>query len=298
MRSALSTAALAATFFLSSHVSAVAIDVTDPSSVKAAASTIAHSMMTWYTGNLTGGTPGLMPAPYYWWEGGATWGALIDYWYYTGDDTYNDVVTQAIQFQASPTLDFMPANQTTDEGNDDQVFWGFAAMTAAEYKFPNPPSSDPQWLTLAEGVANSQWARWDASTCGGGLRWQIFTWNNGYGYKNSPSNAGFVNLCSRLYAYTRNETYLHWANHAYNWMVDVKLISFEGISPGFSVFDGTFVDVNCSHVGEFIQWTYSAGMLLNSAAVLYNVTNDPTWEERLYGLWNASNVSQLMLPPN
>jgi len=38
-------------------------------------------MMNYYTGNLTGGTPGMLPGPYYWWEAGAMWGSLIDYWY-------------------------------------------------------------------------------------------------------------------------------------------------------------------------------------------------------------------------
>lgn len=37
---------------------------------------------------------------------------------------------------------------------------GFAAMTAAEYKFPNPPPTEPQWLALAQGVWNSQAMRW------------------------------------------------------------------------------------------------------------------------------------------
>ena len=33
--------------------------------------------------------------------------ARLDYWYYTGDSTYNDIVTQALQFQVSPDLDYM-----------------------------------------------------------------------------------------------------------------------------------------------------------------------------------------------
>jgi len=40
-------------------------------------------MMNYYKGNLTGQTPGLLPGPYYWWEAGAMWGSLIDYWYCT-----------------------------------------------------------------------------------------------------------------------------------------------------------------------------------------------------------------------
>ena len=48
------------------------------------------------------------------WEAGAMWGAMVDYWYYTGDTTYIDVVAQAILSQASPTNDFMMANQRFD----------------------------------------------------------------------------------------------------------------------------------------------------------------------------------------
>lgn len=113
---------------------------------------------------------------------------------------FNDLVTKGLQFQIGPDNDYMPPNQTKDEGNDDQMFWGATCMTAAEYKFPNPPSDEPQWLALAQGVWNSQQLRWNAATCGGGLNWQIFRFNNGYDYKNSPSNAGFLNLGARLYA--------------------------------------------------------------------------------------------------
>lgn len=192
---------------LAHRAAAINLDLSSQDSIKNAASEIAHGMMTWYIGNQTGQVPGLLtpslvPGEFYWWEGGALWGTLMDYWYYTGDTSYNDVVTQAMLFQVGPTQDYMPPNQTKAEGNDDQAFWGFSAMTAAEYRFPNPPPDQPQWLALAQGVWNSQQLRWDTTSCGGGLRWQIFTFNNGYDYKNSPSNAGFINLGARLYAYT------------------------------------------------------------------------------------------------
>lgn len=92
-------------------------------SIKAAARTVAYDMMKFYTGNQTGGTPGLLPGPYYWWEAGAMFGQLVEYWSYTGDSAYNDVVRDALLFQAAPTKDYMPINQTKSEGNDDQVFW-------------------------------------------------------------------------------------------------------------------------------------------------------------------------------
>ena len=69
--------------------------------------------MSYYKGNETGQIPGLLPLPYYWWEAGAMFGLLIEYWYLTGDATYNDVVTQALLFQVGND-DFMPTNQTKD----------------------------------------------------------------------------------------------------------------------------------------------------------------------------------------
>lgn len=148
-------------------------------------------MLQYYHGNESGGTPGILPGPppagdYYWWEGGAMWGTLIDYWAWTGDSSYNDEIIQAMQFQIGEGQDYMPRNVTASLGNDDQAFWGMAAMSAAENKFPDPPSDRPGWLGLAQAVFNTQASpdRHD-DTCGGGLRWQIPFSNNGYGYKNS-----------------------------------------------------------------------------------------------------------------
>lgn len=78
----------------------------------------------------------------------------------------------------------MPINQTRDEGNDDQVFWAFAAMAAAELKFPPPTPGYPSWAAIGQAVFNLQAARWDPEVCGGGLRWQITPINPGWDYKN------------------------------------------------------------------------------------------------------------------
>lgn len=84
-------------------------------SIKQAASTIAYGMMTYYTGNETGQPVGLLPSPYYWWEAGAMFGQMIEYWYYTGDSTYNDVIIQGLLAQVGPDNDYMPPNQTKTE---------------------------------------------------------------------------------------------------------------------------------------------------------------------------------------
>ena len=40
---------------------------------------------------------------------------MIEYWYYTGDSTYNDVVIQGLLAQVGPDNDYMPPNQTKTE---------------------------------------------------------------------------------------------------------------------------------------------------------------------------------------
>ena len=42
-------------------------------------------------------------------------GQMIEYWYYTGDTTYNDVVMQGMMAQIGPHNDYMPPNQTKTE---------------------------------------------------------------------------------------------------------------------------------------------------------------------------------------
>lgn len=83
------------------------LNVDDTASIKSVASTIAHGMLTYYHGNETGMIPGLLPSPYYWWECGAMFNSLINYWYYTGDTTYNQLVKDGLLFQTGPNNDFM-----------------------------------------------------------------------------------------------------------------------------------------------------------------------------------------------
>jgi mannan endo-1,6-alpha-mannosidase len=241
--------------------------------------------MKYYTGNNTGDTPGNLPDPYFWWEAGAMFGTLVDYWALTGDSSYNEATTQAILHQASETRDFMPPNQTRTLGNDDQGFWAMTAMSAAENRFPDPPQDQAQWLALAQAAFN-QWAsRWDAETCGGGLRWQIFTFNNGFNYKNSISNGCFFNLAARLARFTGNQTYANWAERIFEWEEAVGLIT-----PQYDVYDGvTIKDGNNCRDTDQIQWSYNHGIFLHGAAVMYNVTNgDSLWKQRVDGILNST----------
>ena len=141
--------------------------------------------MSYYTGNQTGDTPGNLPDPYYWWEAGAMFGALVDYWWITGDTSYVEATTQAIVHQAGDNRDFNPANQSSTSSNDDVGFWTLTAMMAAEDAYPDPPEDEPQWLALVQAVFNQMASRWDDENCGGGLRWAINDFQTGKDYKNS-----------------------------------------------------------------------------------------------------------------
>ena len=71
-------------------------------------------MMNYYHGDEPGQIPGLLPQPYYWWEAGAMFGALIDYWWYTGNDTWNNIVMDGMLHQIGDGT-VMPKNQTSTE---------------------------------------------------------------------------------------------------------------------------------------------------------------------------------------
>ncbi|KAH8171289.1 glycosyl hydrolase family 76 domain-containing protein [Sarocladium implicatum] len=283
MRTTLAAGALAAAILPSIATAQSLYTLDSKDAIKKAASTAAWNMMQYYHGNETGATPGILPGPppagdYYWWEGGAMWGTLIDYWLLTGDSTYNKEVMTAMQFQVGPNDDYMPPNQTASLGNDDQGFWGMAAMGAAENKFPDPPSDQPGWLALAQGVWATQ-AHPDRhdKTCGGGLRWQIPFANNGYNYKNSIANGCFFNIGARLARYTKNETYAKYAEQTWDWMEGVGLMS----STNDAVYDGAHVETNCTDINK-AEFSYNNAIFTLGAAYMYNYTDgSEKWKARV-----------------
>jgi mannan endo-1,6-alpha-mannosidase len=111
------------------------------------------------------------------------------------------------------------------------------------------------------------------------------TFNNGYNYKNSVSNGAFFQLSARLARYTGNSTYLDWATKTWDWSTAIGLID-----GNYNVYDGTDDLKNCSQISS-MQWSYSLGIYMYGAAVLYNYTNGSAlWAERTQGLLNATST--------
>ncbi|KAJ5420175.1 Six-hairpin glycosidase [Penicillium sp. CMV-2018d] len=268
---------LIATLLFSTLTPAIELDISDEQSIKDAASTSTYSMMGWYAGNETGQIPGSFPEK--WWEGSALFLALLQYWHFTGDTTYNSLMSQGMEWQSGDKGDYMPSNYSSYLGNDDQMFWGLAAMLAAELKFPDVPDQF-SWLSLAQGVFNTQTARWDTTTCGGGLRWQLFPYQDGYTMKNSISNGGLFQLSARLARYTNEDKYTKWAEKIWDWSVSSPLVN----NKTWNVADSTQMANDCADSGNY-QWTYNYGTYLMGAAYMYNFTNgDEKWKKPVDGL--------------
>ncbi|KAK8059613.1 endo mannanase- GH76 family [Apiospora saccharicola] len=247
------------------------LNTSDVSSIRSVASTLAYGTMSYYTGNITN-TPetlAVFPAPVYWWESGACWGSMLDYQHYTGDTSYHDVITQAILSQVGPNYDFMVPRHFGDEGNDDQAFWSF---------------THSPWLTMAENIWNTMVERWNTTTCGGGIAWQIFASNpNGMSYKNSVSNGGLFQLSARLARATGKQTYQDWAQKIWDWSESVGFVD-----GNFNVMDGADSKDDCRRVSREM-YSYSQGIYLYGAAVLYNHTRgDATWGDRTTRLLAAA----------
>ncbi|KAI1819014.1 glycoside hydrolase family 76 protein [Xylaria intraflava] len=263
---------------------ALEVDLTSKDSIKQAAAQVAEDLLKYYHGNDPGQIPGVLPGPppagdYYWWEAGAMWGALLDYWHWTGDDTYNNVTYESLLFQAGPNADYNDKNWSLSLGNDDQSFWAMSALIAAETNFQNPPPNQAQWLALAQAVWTEQTAdKLRDGGCGFGLRWQAVYTNPGFDYKNTIANGCFFNVGARLARYTKNDTYLDWSNRTWDWLVSVGYIDDK-----YNVYDGANIESNCTNINKQI-FSYNPAVLLQGAAYLYNYTNNQVWMDRINGL--------------
>jgi mannan endo-1,6-alpha-mannosidase len=75
--------------------------------------------MKYYHNNATD-TPvndiGLLPyPPYYWWESGAMWGGMIDFYSYTKDSSYVAATIQGLLAQTGPDNNYIIPAQMFDE---------------------------------------------------------------------------------------------------------------------------------------------------------------------------------------
>ncbi|AAS51028.1 ACL200Wp [Eremothecium gossypii ATCC 10895] len=265
---------------------ALDVDFNSSESICDATKLIQVGILDYYEGLRPGGRVGFFQKPYYWWMAGEAFGGMVENWYLCNNTEYQDLLTDAMVSQIGENKDYVPSHQKMIEGNDDQGIWGLLVMGAAERNFPDaPPERAPGWLALAQAVFNTMWARWDPENCGGGLRWQIFPWNNGYDYKNTISNACLFQIAARLARFTGNSTYQDVAETVFDWLVDSKLVQLENDA---KVLDGAHISERCEDHSK-LEWTYNHGVVLAGCAYMYNITNgSAVWGDRLNKVLNGS----------
>lgn len=273
---------------------AITVDINDAESVKAAAALVADDLLTFYQGDELGETPGILNYDdYYWWTGSVLWGSLLDFRARTGNTTYDDVIFQGLQWQVGDNNDYLPRNWTATEGNDDQGLWAQAALVAAQTNFTEAADAQAQWPAIAQNVFTEQSSDErrvsDSDTaCDGALRWQIFTFNNGYNYVNTISNALYFSLGAQLAWLNDNKTASDEAIKTYDLLTSIGLVTDD-----FDVYDGLTVP-ECDSINKF-QFSYVAATLLEGAAYTYNYTGgDDTWKTRVDG--HVSNILSIFFP--
>ncbi|KAL3435580.1 glycosyl hydrolase family 76-domain-containing protein [Aspergillus tetrazonus] len=259
------------------HVLAdIPIEVTSKDSLKEAGKTITGPMWEYYLANQTEGIPGKLTDT--WYVAGAMFMTMIQFWHVSGYNEHNSVVSHDLMFQAGRNYDYFDSNYSQWLGNDDQMFWGLATITASETGFPEV-SNKPTWTSLARAVFNMQANRWDERACDGGITWQIHPWQAGYTLRNSISNGGLFQLAARLGRFTNNQTYFDWAEKIWDWAAASPLID----TNTWFVADSTSGTNDCVDAGR-MQWSYNYGTFIAGAAYMYNATKDVKWRNRTEGL--------------
>ncbi|EGW33840.1 uncharacterized protein SPAPADRAFT_70097 [Spathaspora passalidarum NRRL Y-27907] len=274
------------TLFTPLLISAYDLDINSHDSICHAAKLAADGAWNYYDGFKYGGVIGMFIPPNYWWNSGQTFGGLLDYYKFCDpkNETLKKDIFDGMYSQVGDHFDFVPLNQTKTEGNDDQGVWGMALLEAVERNFTNPKGHT--WLKLTENLFNSMNGRWDTKHCGGGLRWQIYKWNNGYNYKNTISNGSLFHIAARLARITGNRTYFDIANKVWKWMDDVGFLG-EDTKGNFWLFDGAEIEDDCRKI-TVLRWSYNYGIVLSGSAYMYNITEDEVWKNRTKEILDAS----------
>lgn len=196
--------------------------------------------------------------------------------------------------QASATANFAVPNEDGFGTSDANALWAFAALSAAEYGFPDVSPDQPSWYGIAEALWNAETRRWGTETCEGGL-YQLF--DSDFDAPDDLKGAvDFVILSARLYALTRNETYADWTNTAWDWMDRVGLVVANGTRNGSLTIYNSILEPprNIQACSENIAptiCTNRAAMMLNTAAIMFNITRDEKRENRAYGISDGTEVS-------
>jgi len=246
---------------------ALSLDTGNTDSIKSAAKTLASTVVDAYKKQPEGSAVGFWREVYSWQDSGVIWGGLVEYSFLTGDSQFDDVIVKGLWSQrgADEHVNFMTKNMSRYITNSAQSTWALAALTAEEVGLSKPEKG--AWIDFAKNTFDDMVQRWkDDGSCGGGLRYGVFNFTDGYIYKHTASTGNFFLLSARLARITGNNTYAEWADESFTWMESAGLIS-----DTYRIFDGK--DAETCDEPDHLQLLNTYSPIVEGAAVMYNFTN-------------------------
>jgi hypothetical protein len=199
--------------------------------------------------------------PSSWWNSAVALTSVIDYTRASGDTSYQWIVDRTFQvnkvaFPAGARSSDAIQGDFISQATDDTEWWALAWIDAYDL------TGNQTYLNEAVTIMNYVSTLWDTSTCGGGV-W----WNTQKTYKNSVTNALYVDLTAALHNRIPGDT--AWrakASTAWNWFQSSGLINGSGL-----VNDG--LTNSCTNNGQTV-WTYNQGLAIGAAQEMYRATGN------------------------
>ncbi|MEY9860466.1 hypothetical protein ABH935_006103 [Catenulispora sp. GAS73] len=199
--------------------------------------------------------------PSSWWNSAVALTSVIDYTRASGDTSYQWIVDRTFQvnkvaFPAGARSSDAIQGDFISQATDDTEWWASAWIDAYDL------TGNQTYLNEAVTIMNYVSTLWDTSSCGGGV-W----WNTQKTYKNSVTNALYVDLTAALHNRIPGDTaWLAQATTAWNWFRSSGLINGSGL-----VNDG--LTSSCANNGQTV-WTYNQGLAIGAAQEMYRATGD------------------------
>ncbi|ROV93163.1 hypothetical protein VMCG_08689 [Cytospora schulzeri] len=220
-----------------------------------------------------------------WWLTGNALQSVCDYMFKTGDTQYLPEAEGTIEKQSGP-LAWWPEGDGNfrADSTDDTGWWALALVRLFDI------TDDRGYLDTAELDEEYIYSYWNASTCGGGILWNI----PDLSYKNAISNELYIKLAASLHNRKPGDTqYLQRALKVWNWfnasgMINTANLVNDGLTEGSN---GT-----CTN-NRATTWTYNQGVILGGLSELYLATGDDDYLNTARTIADAV-VSSASLSPN
>lgn len=199
--------------------------------------------------------------PSSWWNSAVALMSVIDYTRASGDTSYQWIIDRTFQvnkaaFPAGARSSDAIQGDFISQATDDTEWWALAWIDAYDL------TGNQTYLNEAVTIMNYVSTLWDTSTCGGGV-W----WNTQKTYKNSVTNALYVDLTAALHNRIPGDTtWLSQATTAWSWFQSSGLINGSGL-----VNDG--LTGACANNGQTV-WTYNQGLAIGAAQEMYKATGN------------------------